>query len=101
MVFMQHKVLEGAGEALEIQRRGDLGGVSGRGIARQPPQQELIHGVEEALDAAAPTGLADLRKDGLDFQVYTDLFEMLGRKIRPVIGIMWPFVLCGASAVSH
>jgi len=52
----------------------------------------LIHGVEEALDAAAPPGLADLGKDCLDFQVGTNLFEVLRRKIRSVIGNMWPFV---------
>lgn len=96
MVLMEHKVLEGLGEALQIQPRRDLGGVAGRGIARQPCEQKLIHGIEEAFDAAAPPGLTHLGKDRLDFQVRADLFEVLGGKIRAVIGDMWPFMICGS-----
>ena len=91
MVLMEHKVLEGLGEALQIQPWPDLGGVSGRGIARQPRKQALIHGVEEAFDAAATTGLTNLGKDRLDFEVGTDLFEVLRRKIRTVISIQDPW----------
>ncbi len=100
VILMEHKVLEGLGEALQIQPRRDLGGVSGRGIARQPCEQQLIHGIEEAFDAAAPPGLAHLGKDRLDFQVRADLFEVLGGKIRAVIRNMCPSALCGAAALS-
>ena len=98
MVVMQHEVVEGLGKALEVQYRGDSGGESSGGISRQPREQQLIHGVEEALDTAAATGLADEGKDGLDFEVGTDLFKVLGGKIGAVIGDMWPFVLCGLVA---
>lgn len=73
MVFMQHKVFEGVDEALELSPRAALGNVPSGGIARQPRKQSLIHRVEEALDAAAPTRLADLREERLDFQVRADL----------------------------
>ena len=84
-------MFEGLGEALQIQPRRDLGGASGGGIARQPRQQALIHGVEETFDAAATTGLTDLGKDRLDFEVGTDLFEVLRGKIGTVISIQDPW----------
>jgi hypothetical protein len=61
----------------------------------------LIHGVEETFDAATATGLADPGKDGLDFEIGADLFQVLGGKIRPVIGNMWPDTLCVSSTLSH
>jgi hypothetical protein len=99
MVLLEHKVLEGLGKALQIQPRPDLGRVAGRGIARQPLEQALIHGVEEAFDATAPPGLANLGKDRLDFQVCTDVFKVLRRKIGSMIGIMCPSPLCVFVAV--
>jgi hypothetical protein len=58
----------------------------------------LIHRVEEAFDTAAATGLADEGKDELDFEVSTDLFEVLGGEVRAVISIMCPPTLCGLVA---
>ena len=98
MVLTQYKVLEGAGEALQIQPWGDLGGEPGGRIPRQSREQPLIHGVEKAFDATAATRLADLGKDRLDLQVRTDLCEMLGGKIRAMVGNMWPDMLCGLVA---
>ena len=90
VILMQHKVLESLREASQLQPWSDAGGAPRWGITWQPREQPLIDGVEEAFDVAAPPGLADEGKDRLDFQVRTDLFEMLRRKIGSVISIQDP-----------
>src|SRR5215471_11613413 len=58
MVLLEHKVLEGLGEARQIQPRRDLGSKASRSIPRQPREEALVHGIEEALDTATAAGLA-------------------------------------------
>ena len=90
MVLLEHKLLEGVIERAEGQPWWP-GWRSRPGHSQATGQQALVDGVEETLHASATTGLADLGKDEPDFEVGTDLFEMLRREITAVIGVQDPW----------
>ena len=59
-----------------------------------------IQGPEKPLNFPSALRPSDSRIDQLEMEVCRDLLEMRAGEITAMIDIMWPFVLCGSSALS-
>jgi len=86
VVHLDDEAMQALVQFREGHTRGGRGGTRRR-VAGQRAEEELIDGLEETLDLAAPTGLPLLREDQAHLQVGGNLFQVPRREVRPMVGV--------------